>query len=89
MSTPDFSRLSRPIQPMPEFVLEALEERGLLNAYRARPAYQQNDYLSWITRAKRHDTQVKRLQQMLDELARGDVYMKMAWKAPNKRRQMD
>ena len=79
MSEPDFSKLSRPIQPMPDSIREALDERGLMNAYRSRPAYQQNDYLSWITRAKRPETRQKRLAQMLDELERGDVYMKMDW----------
>ena len=82
MSDTDFSSLSRPIQPMPQFVLDALEERGLLAAYKSRPPYQQNDYLSWINRAKRQRTKEKRLHQMLDELMRGDVYMKMAYKSP-------
>jgi len=77
MSRTDFSNLSRPIQPMPEFVRDALEERALLGAYTSRPPYQQNDYLSWINRAKRPATKEKRLHQMLDELKRGDVYMKM------------
>jgi uncharacterized protein YdeI (YjbR/CyaY-like superfamily) len=80
MSKTDFSNLSRPIQPMPEFVLDALQERELLTAYESRPAYQQNNYLSWINRAKRPQTKEKRLRQMLDELARGDVYMKMDYK---------
>jgi uncharacterized protein YdeI (YjbR/CyaY-like superfamily) len=77
MSERDFSNLSRPIQPMPDFVRDALKERGLSAAYESRPPYQQNDYLSWINRAKRPATKEKRLHQMLDELARGDVYMKM------------
>jgi uncharacterized protein YdeI (YjbR/CyaY-like superfamily) len=79
MNDVDFSRISRPIQSMPEFVREALVERGLEEAYRSRPPYQQNDYLSWINRAKRGDTKQRRLGQMLDELERGDVYMKMNW----------
>ncbi len=65
---------------MPDWVKEALESRKLMDAYNARPPYQRNDYLSWITRAKRPDTQVKRMEQMLDELEKGDVYMKMNWK---------
>jgi uncharacterized protein YdeI (YjbR/CyaY-like superfamily) len=73
----DFSSLSRPIQPMPEFVKDALVERGLMDAYRSRPPYQQNDYIGWINRAKRIDTKQKRLDQMLYELERGDLYMKM------------
>lgn len=75
-----FSGLTRPIQSMPGFVRQALNERGLMDAYRQRPAYQQNDYLGWINRAKRPQTKEKRLNQMLDELERGNVYMKMDWK---------
>ena len=64
---------------MPDFVREALLARGLIDAYRARPAYQQNDYIGWIGRAKREATIQKRLAQMLGELESGDVYMKMAY----------
>ena len=71
----------RPRYPMPEYVREALEARGMMEAYRARPPYQQNDYIGWITRAKRPETQEKRLNQMLDELEKGDVYMKMDWRS--------
>ena len=73
----DFSKLKRPRYPMPDFVRQALEERGLMAPYQKRPAYQQNDYVGWINRAKRQETQEKRLRQMLEELARGGVYMKM------------
>lgn len=73
------SRLKRPVYPMPDFVLAALEERRLIAAYRQRPPYQQNDYIGWITRAKLPATQQKRLAQMLDELERGGEYMKMKW----------
>ena len=69
--------LKRPRQPMPESVRRALEERGVLEAYRRRPPYQRNDYLGWIARAKRPSTQAKRLAQMLDELERGGAYMGM------------
>lgn len=72
----------RPRQSMPAFVRRALEQRGLLAQYRQRPPYQRNDYLGWIAQAKREVTKQKRLGQMLDELARGDVYMKMAWSPP-------
>jgi uncharacterized protein YdeI (YjbR/CyaY-like superfamily) len=48
-------------------------------AYRRRPPYQQNDYIGWITRAVRPATQQKRLAQMLEELAQGTSYMKMAY----------
>lgn len=74
------SRLKRPRYDMPDFVREALLERGLMEAYRSRPAYQQNDYLGWISRAKRQATQEKRLAQMLDELERGDTYMNMEYR---------
>ena len=76
--------MNRPRYPMPDFIKEALEERGLMNAYLNRPPYQQNDYIGWITRAKRPETALKRLNQMLDELKRGGVYMKMDHPASRK-----
>ena len=66
--------------PMPDDVREALLDRGLMDAYNARPPYQRNDYLWWIADAKQEKTREKRLNQMLRELARGDVYMKMPWR---------
>ena len=71
---------TRPRYPMPSFMREALNEQDLMDAYNARPPYQRNDYIGWITRAKREVTRLKRLNQMLDELKRGNVYMKMKWK---------
>lgn len=71
--------LRRDLNPMPEEVLRALEARGLLDAYQARPAFQRNDYLGWIARARKLETRHKRLAQMLDELQDGDIYMKMRW----------
>lgn len=70
---------ARPRYEMPDFFWEALNTRGLMDAYRARPPYQQNDYIGWIQRAKLESTRQKRLNQMLDELERGRVYMKMKW----------
>ena len=75
----DFSRLKRPLHAMPDFVQQALVEKQLMDAYRSRPPYQQNDYLSWITRAKLDFTRQKRLGIMLQELERGTGYMKMPW----------
>jgi uncharacterized protein YdeI (YjbR/CyaY-like superfamily) len=77
-----FSRLTRPRNPMPQFVREALATRGLAQAFEARPPYQQNDYLGWITRAKRQETVQRRLAQMLDELEAGDRYMNMRYRGP-------
>jgi uncharacterized protein YdeI (YjbR/CyaY-like superfamily) len=73
------SPLARTRYEMPAYIREALKSRGLLDSYRARPDYQQNDYLGWIGRAKRPETKEKRLNQMLDELERGGVYMNMKW----------
>jgi uncharacterized protein YdeI (YjbR/CyaY-like superfamily) len=70
-------RLKRARNAMPAFVRDALEQRELMAAYLSRPAYQQNDYLGWIARAKRAETQQKRLAQMLEELERRDRYMGM------------
>lgn len=74
----------RPRHAMPAVVRAALASRGLTEAYRARPPYQRNDYLGWITAAKLPATRQKRLDQMLGELAAGGVYMGMAH-APSKK----
>lgn len=84
MST-DFSGLKRPRHPMPDLVKHALNKAGLMAAYKERPAYQQNDYIGWISRAKRQETQEKRLSQMLDELETGGVYMNMRHRASEKK----
>lgn len=73
--------LKRDINAMPIGIRNLLVKKGLLKLYKARPAYQQNDYLGWISRAKLEETKQKRLNQMLDELKKGDRYMKMVWKA--------
>lgn len=66
--------------PMPDFVLDALRKSRLFDAYEARPPYQQNDYVGWVSSAKRPETPGARLAQMLDELRRGGVYMKMSYR---------
>jgi uncharacterized protein YdeI (YjbR/CyaY-like superfamily) len=71
--------LTREIHPIPDDIRRLLHDRGLWEAYQARPPYQQNDYLGWIEQAKREDTRDKRIMQMLDELEVGGLYMKMRW----------
>ena len=73
--------LKRPINPMPAFVENALREQGLMEAFQRRPPYQRNDYLGWISGAKRPATRARRLAQMLEELESGDRYMKMKYRA--------
>lgn len=80
-----FSHLKRAKHPMPYFVSRALSESGLARAYRERPAYQQNDYIGWIGKAKKEETKKRRLAQMLKELAAGGVYMKMEHPASSKK----
>lgn len=72
--------LTRTRHKMPEYIHAALTQRNLMKAYRARPDYQQNDYLGWIIRAKREETKQKRLSQMLEELEGGKLYMNMKWR---------
>lgn len=69
---------------MPDFIREALASAGLLEAYAERPPYQRNDYIGWITRAKRPETVEKRLAQMLRELRGGKAYMNMIYR-PSRR----
>jgi uncharacterized protein YdeI (YjbR/CyaY-like superfamily) len=62
---------------MPDDIAAALRAHRLDAAYRARPAYQQNDYVGWISGARRAETRSRRLAQMIAELAEGGVYMNM------------
>ena len=73
-------RFKRDLHPMPEFVMNALLTHELLTAFNARPPYQRDDYLGWIGRAKQEVTKQKRLAQMLDELQRGNVFMKLVFR---------
>ena len=66
---------------MPSDIAAALKSSGLRADYNARPAYQRNDYIGWINRAKKPETRIKRLEQMLTELAQGGIYMGMEHKA--------
>ena len=81
MNEEKFAKLKRPRYPIPDYIKEVLEEHALVKAFEDRPAYQQNDYIGWITRAKRPETIDKRLAQMLDELEKGDKYMKMPYRS--------
>ena len=75
----DSSSLKRPLYPMPDYVRMELEKYNLMDTYYERPPYQRNDYIGWITRAKRQETKLKRLNQMINELADGGLYMKMKY----------
>jgi hypothetical protein len=82
------TRLQRPTRArnsMPTFVRSALLQAELMEPYRARPPYQQNDYLGWIGQAVREETKQKRLAQMLRELRRGDRYMNRVYRLKTKR----
>jgi hypothetical protein len=70
----------RPLHPIPAYVRQALRAGRLWTRYQARPFYQRNDYIGWISRAVRADTRRRRLAQMLEELAAGDRYMKMKYR---------
>lgn len=74
------STLKRAVITMPKNIRSLLTRHGLIDLYQARPPYQQNDYLGWISRAKLDTTKQKRIDQMIAELKQGDVYMKMKWR---------
>ena len=71
--------LKRDINPMPKRIRTLLVAKRLLKKYNARPPYQRNDYLGWISRAKLETTKEKRISQMLSEIRSGDRYMNMRW----------
>jgi len=71
-------------QPMPGNVSGALAKKNLMDAFRARPDYQQNGYLKWIASAAGPAAKQQRLDQMLDELQRGGLFQGEPWTPPAK-----
>ena len=69
---------------MPGNVRGALGKKKLLDAFHARPDYQQNGYLKWIADAAGPAAKQQRLDQMLDELTKGGVFQGEAWTPPAK-----
>ena len=69
-------------QPMPGNVRGALAKQNLMDAFRARPDYQQNDYLKWITTAAGPAAKQQRLDQMLEELQKGGLFKGEPWTPP-------
>jgi len=69
---------------MPGNVRTALAKRNLLDAFRDRPDYQQNEYLKWIATASGPAMKQERLDQMLGELEKGGVFKGEAWTPPAK-----
>jgi hypothetical protein len=67
------------ILELPGAIKKILLAENLLESYENRPFYQRNDYLHWITDAKREETRNKRIQQMLEELRAGNIYMNMEY----------
>lgn len=86
---PGMAKRAEPVKrerhPMPDDVLSALEGENLFEAYELRPPYQQNDYIGWINSAKRDETRQKRINQMVEELRTGNLYLKMHYEPKKKR----
>lgn len=76
----DWSKLKRKKLNMPAFVRRAIINHDVMSLYKQRPPYQQNDYIMWINKAVKEETKTKRLNQMIEELKDGELYMKMKWK---------
>jgi uncharacterized protein YdeI (YjbR/CyaY-like superfamily) len=70
---------------MPDDIKTVLISENVLADYDARPAYQRNDYIGWITRATKQETRIKRINQMVSELKAGGVYMNMSHPASARR----
>ncbi len=51
---------------MPDDVLATLKSENVLADFEARPAYQQNDYVGWITRAARDETRHSGVWRQVD-----------------------
>ncbi|HEY5923258.1 MAG TPA: YdeI/OmpD-associated family protein [Kofleriaceae bacterium] len=67
---------------VPGFVRSALDARKLMDAFIARPEYQKTEYMQWIDKAPLMAGKRKRLDQMLDELEKGNAYMGKPWTPP-------
>ncbi len=67
---------------MPGNVRGALAKQKLLDAFRTRPDYQQNEYLKWIAAANGPAAKQQRLDQMVDELKHGALFKGEAWTPP-------
>ena len=81
MSTP-FDRSRRGPRPVPGYVKTALAKHKLVDAFRARPEYQRNDYVTWLEAVKLNEQRQQRLAQFISELEKGDVYMGEPWSPP-------
>lgn len=81
MDTP-FARGNRGRKPIPGFVKTALAKHKLDEAFRARPDYQRDDYLTWLDGARLPEQRQQRLTQFLEELGKGDVFMGQPWSPP-------
>jgi uncharacterized protein YdeI (YjbR/CyaY-like superfamily) len=68
--------------PMTGKVRAALDKHQLMDAYRARPSYQQHEYLKWIAAASGEVTRQKRLDQMIEELKDGGKFKGEPWTPP-------
>ena len=71
-------------QPLPGNVRAALDKRKLMDRYLARPEYQRTDYLKWISLAAGPLAKQQRLDQMLEELEKGDRFKGEPWAPPPK-----
>ena len=69
---------------MPGSVSSALAKKNLMEAFRARPDYQQNGYLKWISDGAGPAAKQRRLDQMLDELQKGGLFKGESWTPPAK-----
>lgn len=50
------SNLKRELDLMQDFIKDKLVRENVLDKYNKRPAYQRNQYIDWITSAKRDIT---------------------------------
>lgn len=63
--------------PVPAPIRARLKKEGLWPRFEVLVFSYRRGYMGWITGAKLAATQAQRIQQMLDELRGGKVYMKM------------
>ena len=57
----------------------ALAKAKLLETFQERPQYQQTDYLKWIALAAGPQQKTQRIEQLVDELTKGNVFKGEPW----------
>jgi uncharacterized protein YdeI (YjbR/CyaY-like superfamily) len=64
--------MRRPLSPIPPYIKEALRKRAVVwRRFEALAPFERRQYVFWIDSAKRQETKMRRLSEVLQRLAEG------------------